>query len=93
MINRPLRRFLIVWLIAYPAMNGFATLFPVAMTHEFGMDPLMPSISYAVGVGGQPAAVCAGWAVRHIAMGGGRILLLGLGARLVLLGALAWPGC
>ncbi len=38
-INRRLRRFLIVWLIAYPAMNGFATLFPVAMTHEFGMDP------------------------------------------------------
>ena len=49
-INRPLRRFLMIWLIAYPAMNGFATLFPVAMTREFGMDPIMPSIAYAVGV-------------------------------------------
>ena len=30
-ITQPLRRFLIVWLIAYPAMNGFATMFPVAI--------------------------------------------------------------
>ncbi len=50
-INPRLRRFLIVWLIAYPAMNGFATIFPVAMTHEFGMDPILPSSAYAVGVG------------------------------------------
>ena len=35
-ITQPLRRFLIVWLIAYPAMNGFATMFPVAMTRESG---------------------------------------------------------
>jgi hypothetical protein len=31
-IGWPLRHFLIVWLITYPAMSGFATLFPVAMT-------------------------------------------------------------
>ena len=49
-INRRLRRFLIVWLIAYPAMNGFATLFPVAMTRQFGMAPILPSSAYAVGV-------------------------------------------
>ncbi len=59
-INQRLRRFLIVWLIAYPAMNGFATLFPVAMTHQFGMDPILPSSSYAIGVWGQPAAVQSG---------------------------------
>ena len=40
-INRPLRRFLIVWLIAYPAMNGFATLFPRGddATVRHGPDP------------------------------------------------------
>ena len=50
MINPPLRRFSDLWLIAYPAMNGFATLFPVAMTQQFGMDPIMPSSAYAIGV-------------------------------------------
>ena len=49
-INRPLRWFLLIWLIAYPAMNGFATLFPVAMTRELGMHPILPSSAYAIGV-------------------------------------------
>jgi MFS family permease len=87
-INRPLRRFLIVWLIAYPAMNGFATLFPVAMTHQFGMAPLLPSISYAVGVGCSLLLyVPVGNATHRV--GGSRILLLGMALRLVLLGVLA----
>ncbi len=49
-ITPPLRRFLIMWLIAYPAMNGLATLFPVAMTRQFDMGPVLPSIAYALGV-------------------------------------------
>jgi predicted MFS family arabinose efflux permease len=87
-INRPLRRFLIVWLIAYPAMNGFATLFPVAMTHEFGMDPILPSSAYAIGVGISLLLYGpVGTATQRI--GGGRMLMVGLAARLVLLLALA----
>jgi Na+/melibiose symporter-like transporter len=94
-INRNLRHFLIVWLVAYPAMNGFATIFPVAMTHEFGMDPILPSTAYAIGVGlslllYNPVGMATG------RIGGGRMLMAGLGARLVLLAALAplglWRG-
>ena len=87
-INRNLRRFLIVWLISYPAMNGFATLFPVAMTHEFGMDPLLPSGAYAIGVGCSLLLYNPVGITTH-RIGGGRMLLAGLGARLVLLAALA----
>jgi MFS family permease len=98
-INQRLRRFLIVWLIAYPAMNGFATLFPVAMTHGFGMDPILPSGAYAIGVGVSLLLYNPiGMATHRI--GGGRMLLAGLGARLMLLAALvplglahgAWGG-
>jgi hypothetical protein len=87
-INRPLRQFLIVWLIAYPAMNGFATLFPVAMTREFGMDPIMPSLAYAIGVGASLLLYRPVGTATH-RMGGVRILMAGFGARLALLGALA----
>lgn len=90
-INRPLRRFLIVWLIAYPAMNGFATLFPVAMTREFGMDPILPSSAYAIGVGASLLLYAPIGRATH-SMGGGRMLMLGVGARLVLLGVLAVVG-
>ncbi len=83
-INRPLRRFLIVWLIAYPAMNGFATLFPVAMTHEFGMDPILPSGTYAIGVGASLLLYAPIGAATH-RTGGARTLMFGIGARLVLL--------
>jgi MFS family permease len=87
-INRGLRRFLIVWLIAYPAMNGFATIFPVAMTHEFGMDSILPSSAYAIGVGLSLLLYSpAGIATHRI--GGGRMLLAGLAARLALLAVLA----
>lgn len=90
-INRPLRWFLMIWLIAYPAMNGFATLFPVAMTREFGMHPILPSITYAIGVGASlllyaPIGAAAG------RIGEWRTLLMGFGARLALLGALAVIG-
>lgn len=87
-INQPLRRFLIIWLIAYPAMNGFATLFPVAMTHEFGMDPILPSGTYAIGVGASLLLYAPIGAATH-RMGGARTLMLGVEARLVLLVAVA----
>lgn len=90
-INRPLRWFLLIWLIAYPAMNGFATLFPVAMTRGFGMNPILPSIAYAVGVGAslllyRPVGVAAA------RIGEWRMLLTGFALRLALLGALALLG-
>ena len=91
MINQPLRRFLIIWLIAYPAMNGFATLFPVAMTHEFGMDPILPSGSYAIGVGAS-LLLYAPIGAATPRMGGARTLMLGFEARLVLLVAVALTG-
>jgi hypothetical protein len=87
-INQPLRRFLIVWLIAYPAMNGFATLFPVAMTHEFGMDPILPSGAYAIGVGASLLLYAPIGAATH-RMGGTRTLMLGIAARMMLLVAVA----
>ncbi|MGC1410630.1 MAG: MFS transporter [Acetobacteraceae bacterium] len=90
-INRPLRRFLLIWLIAYPAMNGFATLFPVAMTREFGMDPIMPSIAYAAGVAASLLLYARVGAVTH-RIGGERMLMLGFGARFVLLGVLVIAG-
>jgi MFS family permease len=90
-INRRLRRFLIVWLIAYPAMNGFATLFPVAMTREFGMAPIMPSSAYAIGVAASLLLYAPAGAATH-RLGGARMLMLGFGARLALLGVLAVAG-
>jgi len=90
-INRPLRRFLIVWLIAYPAMNGFATLFPVAMTRQFGMNPIFPSAAYAIGVGVSLLLYGpVGMATHRV--GGAKMLMAGLGARLVLFLALAVLG-
>jgi len=79
--------FLIVWLIAYPAMNGFATIFPVAMTREFGMDPVLPSAAYALGVGFSLLLYSPVATVTH-RIGGGRMLMTGLAARLALLAAL-----
>ncbi|HUN40058.1 MAG TPA: MFS transporter [Acetobacteraceae bacterium] len=90
-INRPLRRFLIVWLIAYPAMNGFATLFPVAMTRQFGMSPIWPSSAYAIGVGASLLLYGPVGLATH-RVGGGKILMAGLGGRLVLLLLLALLG-
>ena len=49
-IGWPLRHFLIVWLIAYPAMNGFATLFPVAM------DALIASLTARLALADQRIA-------------------------------------
>jgi MFS family permease len=83
-ITQPLRRFLIVWLIAYPAMNGFATLFPVAMTREFGMEAILPSSAYAVGVAASLLLYAPIGVVTH-RVGGGRMLALGMGGRLLVL--------
>jgi predicted MFS family arabinose efflux permease len=90
-ITRPLRRFLIVWLIAYPAMNGVATLFPVAMTRQFGMGPLLPATAYALGVAASLVLYLPAGAATH-RVGGGRMLALGTTARLALLGLIAIAG-
>lgn len=90
-INRTLRRFLLIWLIAYPAMNGFATLFPVAMTREFGMDAILPSTAYAIGVGASLVLYGPVGMATH-RLGGGEILMAGMAARLVLLGMLTIAG-
>lgn len=90
-ITPALRRFLIVWLIAYPAMNGIATLFPVAMTRQFGMVPVLPSGAYALGVAASLLLYSPVGAATH-RLGGARMLALGMGARLVLLGLLATAG-
>jgi hypothetical protein len=87
-INRPLRWFLLVWLIAYPAMNGFATLFPVAATRGFGMDPILPSGAYAIGVAASLLLYAPFGAATH-RLGGWRMLMAGLLARLAVLGVLA----
>jgi hypothetical protein len=90
-ITSPLRHFLIVWLIAYPAMNGFATLFPLAMTRQFGMSPILPSCTYAAGVAASLLLYRpVGAATRRL--GGGRILVSGIAARLLVLGVLAIAG-
>jgi MFS family permease len=86
-INRTLRRFLIIWLIAYPAMNGVAVLFPVVMTQQFRMTALLPSAAYAIGVGASLLLYSPASAATH-QHGGGRVLMAGFGARLVLLAAL-----
>lgn len=85
-INRPLRRFLIVWLVGYAAMNGFATIFPVAMVRQFGMDPLLPSGAYAAGVGLSLLLYPPIGLATH-RWGGGPMLITGLAARLALLAA------
>jgi hypothetical protein len=90
-ITPPLRWFLIVWLIAYPAMNGIATLFPVAMTRQFGMGALLPSSAYALGVAASLLLYAPVGTATH-RIGGGRMLALGFGARLVLLAVLALAG-
>lgn len=90
-INRPLRRFLIIWLIAYPAMNGLATLFPVAMARQFGMSPVLPSVAYAIGVTASLFVYAPACAAAH-RLGGDRVLLSGLVARLALFGALTVAG-
>jgi MFS family permease len=87
-ISWPLGHFLIVWLIAYPAMNGFATLFPVAMTRQFGMHPILPSCAYAAGVAASLLLYRPVGAATH-RLGGGRILIAGIGARLLLVAVLA----
>jgi MFS transporter len=90
-INQPMRRFLLVWLIAYPAMNGFATLFPLAMTQQFGMNPIMPSSAYAIGVAASLLLYAPVGAATH-RLGGARMLTVGFAARLALLGVLAVLG-
>jgi predicted MFS family arabinose efflux permease len=90
-ITRPLRRFLIAWLIAYPAMNGFATLFPVAMTRQFDMGPLLPSTAYAFGVAASLLLYAPAGSATH-RLGGGRMLALGAATRLALLALAAIVG-
>jgi predicted MFS family arabinose efflux permease len=87
-ISRPLAQFLLIWFISYTAMNGVAVLFPLVMTKHYGMSPIMPALTYALGV-------CASlliygpvsrWTTKH---GPGKTLCAGLGLRLFLFLALA----
>jgi len=50
-MNRPVRRFLTIWFVAYAAMNVFAALFPDATAQKFGSDPIQTSGAYLIGVG------------------------------------------
>jgi len=87
-ISRPLAQFLLVWFISYIAMNGIAVLFPVAMTQHYGMTPIMPALAYAFGV-------CASLLTYgHVSkwttlFGPAKILMAGIGLRLVLFALLA----
>jgi predicted MFS family arabinose efflux permease len=90
-IDRPMRRFLLIWLIAYCAMNGFAALFPVAMTRQYGMDPVLPAGAYALGVGSSLVLYRQVGAATH-RLGSGRVLIAGFAARAALLVILAGLG-
>lgn len=90
-IDRPMRRFLFIWLIVYAAMNGFAALFPVAMTHQFGMDPVLPATAYALGVGCSLTIYSLVGSATH-RLGSARVLMSGFGARAVLMFALTLLG-
>jgi hypothetical protein len=69
-------------------MNGFATLFPVAMTQQFGMNPIMPSSAYAIGVAASVLLYAPVGVATH-RLGGAWMLMVGFAARLTLLGMLA----
>jgi predicted MFS family arabinose efflux permease len=90
-IDRPMRRFLLIWLIGYSAMNGFAALFPVAMTRQFGMDPILPAGTYALGVGCSLAIYSAAGAATH-RLGSAWMLTIGFGMRAGLLAVLTVLG-
>ncbi len=91
-----LRRFLGVWLLSYTATNAVSVMFPVALTHEFGAAPILPSAAYAAGILlSLPIYRPAGrWEHRGTAWGSARGLLRGgllsRGLVLLLLGVLAW---
>jgi predicted MFS family arabinose efflux permease len=86
-ISRPLAKFLSIWFISYTAMNGVAVLFPVVMTDHYGMSPIMPALTYAIGV--CASIVIYGpvsrWTTKH---GPGKTLFAGLALRLALFLAL-----
>jgi predicted MFS family arabinose efflux permease len=86
-INRPMQLFLLIWLISYAAMNGFATLFPVVMVRQFGMYPILPSSAYAIGVAFSLAIYVPVGMMTH-RLGGERMLAVGFSARLAVLGLL-----
>jgi hypothetical protein len=91
-----LRRFLGVWLLSYTATNAVSVMFPVALTHEFGAAPILPSAAYAAGILlSLPIYRPAGrWEHRKTAWGSAaglmRAGLLGRMAVLALLGVLAF---
>jgi len=87
-ISRPLAQFLLIWFISYTAMNGIAVIFPVVMTQHYGMAPVMPALAYALGV--CASILTYGRVSRWTTVyGAGKILLAGLGLRLMLFAALA----
>jgi MFS family permease len=86
-----LRHFLVVWLIAYTFMNGIAVMFPVVMTRQFHMDPVLPSAAYALGVGLSLFAYHPVSSLAH-RKGGARMVTTGFGVRLILFAAMTLLG-
>jgi hypothetical protein len=68
-------------------MNGFATLFPVVMVRQFGMNPILQSSAYAIGVAFSLAIYAPVGMMTH-RLGGERVLAVGFAARLAVLGLL-----
>jgi hypothetical protein len=83
-----LRHFLLIWLLAYTFMNGIAVMFPVVMTREFHMDPVLPSTAYAIGVGVSLMAYGPASRFAH-QRGGAGLMVAGFAARLILFAAMA----
>jgi predicted MFS family arabinose efflux permease len=61
------------------------------MTREFGMSPILPSCSYAIGVAASLLLYRPVGAATH-RLGGGRMLMTGIGVRLILLAVLTVGG-
>lgn len=87
-ITPGLRRFLLIWLLTYTAMNGVAVLFPLAMTRQFHMSAAAPSVAYAAGVATSLLFYPAVGRAAH-RVGGGRVLVSGLALRLLIFSLLA----
>ncbi len=87
-ITPALRHFLIIWLVAYTFMNGIAVMYPVVMTRQYLMDPVLPSAVYAIGVGVSLLVYAPASHAAH-KRGGEAVLLAGFSLRLLLFAAMA----
>jgi MFS family permease len=83
-LEMPFARLLIVWFVAFVAISAVLTMFPLALTREFGVALRLPASTYAfasaIGLGmyvvaaglakrfGAPFVLCAGFAARAAAI-------------------------